>query len=151
MTENTILKGIGVLAIIILVIGGLWVLKIIFLPVKTVTTQVDSAGKIIDKTYDADNALYNYEWFKTQHEKIVANRQQIENTKTEVKEFKETYGNVTTWGYQTKQEYNRLNRIKLGLINQDKNLVAKYNARSEMANRKIFKDKLPLHVDKMIW
>lgn len=67
-------------------------------------------------------------------------------------EFKELYGtSANDWDWETKQEYNRLNTIKIGLINQDENLVAEYNARSKMANRAIFQNKLPLSVDKMLW
>jgi hypothetical protein len=151
-------KGIGVGLIVFLVILGIgllvvgaFALKVISIPVKTVTNQVDSAVDIVDKTYTADNAIYNYEWFKTQYEKIQANRNQIQNANNSLIEFKQTYGNTSSWDYETKQEYNRLNTIKLGLQNQDENLVAEYNARSKMANREIFKDKLPLYVDRILW
>ena len=62
---------ISVLVAIILIGGSLvfkfWLGPAIFFK------QVDSAHEIVDKTYDVDNALYNYEWFKTQHEKINRN------------------------------------------------------------------------------
>ena len=115
------------------------------------TTQIDTASGIIDKTYTPENAIYNYEWFKTQYEKIQANRQQTQNIIISLTEFKQLYGDVSTWDYSTKEEYNRLNTIKIGLQNMDQNLVAEYNARSKMANREIFKDKLPLNVDQMLW
>ena len=143
-----IIAAIIILALLF-VVG--YAIKAIFLPVRTVTDQIDSAGNVIDKTYNADNAIYNYEWFKTQYEKIQANREQINNTIEQIKEFKQTYGDVSTWDSSTKDEYNRLNTIKLGLINQDNNLVAEYNARSKMANRAIFENKLPLSVDKILW
>lgn len=134
-----------------LLIVGTYAVKAIFLPVKTVTNQIDSASDIIDKTYAADNAIYNYEWFKTQYEKIQANRDQIMIAKGSLDEFKATYGDVSTWDFSTKQEYSRLLAIKQGLQSQDKNLVAEYNARSKMANREIFKDKLPFYVDQILW
>ena len=133
-----------------LLVGGIYYLKYVLLPVKITTAQIDSAHGIIDKTYNADNAIYNYEWFKTQYEKIQANRNQIQNLKDSLISFKETYGNVTTWDYITKEEYNRLNIMYIGLQNQDETLVADYNARSKMANRNIFDDKLPMNVDKML-
>jgi hypothetical protein len=140
----------GIVAIVLLIGLGYWV-KYLLLPVKVMTSQIDSAGNIIDKTYDANNAIYNYEWFKTQYEKILANRLQVQNVITSINEFKQTYGNVSSWDFTTKEEYNRLNTIKVGLQNQENILVAEYNARSKMANRNIFMDKLPLSVDKMIW
>ena len=128
-----------------------WGLKAAFLPAKTVTAQIDSAGNIIDKTYDADSAIYNYEWFKTQYEDIQATERIINNTKDEMYIYKEMYGNTSTWDWQTKQDYNALQKVCLGQQNYYEDLVAEYNARSKMANREIFKDKLPLHVDKIIW
>ena len=151
------MKGqLGTLALILIIILAIIVLgygiKYIFFPVRIITNQIDSAGDIIDKTYTAENAIYNYEWFKTQYEKIEANRKQVQNVIDSIAEFKQTYGNeATSWDYETKQEYNRLNIIKVGLQNQDETLVAEYNARSKMANRAIFKDKLPLNVDRMLW
>ncbi|MEK6882316.1 MAG: hypothetical protein AABY22_22040, partial [Nanoarchaeota archaeon] len=50
--------------ILLLLIGAGYVIKYFLLPVKTVTSQIDAASDIIDKTYTADNAIYNYEWFK---------------------------------------------------------------------------------------
>lgn len=141
---------IAVVLLIVLVSSG-WVLKAALLPAKTVTTQIDSAGNIIDKTYDADNAIYNYEWFKTQYEDIQATERIIKNTKTEMDVYKELYGNVSDWDWQTKQDYNSLQKKYLGQQNYYEDLVAEYNARSNMANREIFKDKLPLHVDNVLW
>lgn len=148
MNKTEILKWIGIILVVCIL---LFAIKVVLLPVKTVTEQLDSAGNIIEKTYDSDNAIYNYEWFKTQFEKINANREQIKTIKQEVDDYKLMYGNVSTWDYQTKEEYSRLNSIKIGLINQDKNLVAEYNARSKMANRNIFNDKLPFYVDDLLW
>lgn len=139
-----------VLGLVVLVIAG-YGIKYFLLPVKVITTQIDTASGVIDKTYTAENAIYNYEWFKTQFEKIEANRKQVQNTINSIAEFKKTFGESSTWDYETKQEYNRLNTIKLGLQNQENNLVAEYNARSNMANREIFKDKLPLNVERMLW
>lgn len=141
---------VAVLLFTALVAGG-WMLKAALLPVKTVTTQIDSAGNIIDKTYDADNAIYNYEWFEQQYQDIQATERIIRNTKAEMDAYKELYGNTSSWDWQTKKDYSSLQGVYLGQQNYYEGLVAKYNARSEMANRNIFKDKLPLHADKVIW
>ena len=140
-----------VAAVFIAAIAGGWALKAALLPVKTVVTQIDSAGNIIDITYDAENAIYNYEWFKTQYEKISATERVIRNTRAEMDSYRELYEDPTAWDWQTRQDYNSLQRRSLGQQNYYEELVAMYNARSKMANREIFKDKLPLHVDKMIW
>ena len=131
-----IVATIGSVAIGYLVKAGM-----INLGVKQKMAEIDSADKIIDKTYDADNAIYNYEWFKTQHEKIIAAEKQIENTKFEMDSMKEMYGEPKDWDFQTKQSYQILQAQFLGQKNQYENLVADYNARSKMANRNIFQDK----------
>lgn len=113
--------------------------------------QVDSAHEIVDKTYDADNAIYNYEWFKTQYEKIGATERQIDNTYIEIEDYKLMFGDPINWDWQTKQDYSQLKTTFLGQKNHYESLVAEYNARSEMANRNIFVDKLPFDVDKKLW
>ena len=148
---KTVTTVIVAVVLLVAVISGGWALKAALLPAKTVTTQIDSAGNIIDRTYDADNAIYNYEWFKTQYEDIQATERIIGNTKTEMDAYKELYGNASDWDWQTKQDYNSLSGKYLGQQNYYEDLVAEYNARSKMANREIFKDKLPFHVDKVLW
>jgi len=113
--------------------------------------QVDSAHEIVDKTYDADNAIYNYEWFKTQYEKIQAAERQIDNTNMQLDDFQDMYGEPKEWDIATKQEYQRTKTVLLGQKNHYESLVADYNARSKMANRNIFQNKLPFNVDKKIW
>ena len=139
------------LVLFVALVAGGWALKAALLPAKTVVTQIDSAGNIIDLTYDAESAIYNYEWFKTQYEDIEATERIIRNTKAEMDAYKSMYGNTSAWDWQTRQDYNSLQGKCLGQQNFYEDLVADYNARSKMANREIFKDKLPLHVDKILW
>ena len=149
------IKTIGVISLIVVVfviigVAG-WGLKAALLPAKTVTTQIDSAEQIIEKTYDADNAIYNYEWFKQQEADIRATEQQIRNMKSALDEYKDMYGDPKDWDYQTKQDYNSQSTKYTGQKNYYNELVEDYNARSSMANRNVFQDKLPLHIDKIIW
>lgn len=141
---------VGILLFAAVIAGG-WMLKAALLPAKTVTAQIGSAGNIIDQTYDAENAIYNYEWFKTQYEDIGATERIIRNTKTEMDAYKEMYGDASAWDWQTKQDYNSLQGKYLGQQNFYEDLVAEYNARAKMANRNIFMDSLPLYVDKVLW
>ena len=147
--------GYVILAVLILVglIAGGYALKagMISLGITQQMSQIDSAGQIIDKTYNADNAIYNYEWFKSQFEKIKATELQIDNTKMELDDYKELYGNATNWDWQTKQDYNQLRTTYLGQKNHYETLVAKYNSRSKMSNRNIFIDKLPFNIQKKLW
>ena len=145
-------KAIVISVILVLaLVAGVWAFKAGMLPFLTVTSQIDIAGDIIDKTYDADNAIYNYEWFKQRYEDIQATETKISNTKKNMEEYRDLYGDASEWDWQTKQGYNSLNTVYLGQQNYYEEIVADYNARSKMANREIFKEKLPLHVDKMLW
>ena len=149
------LKGIGlvvviVVSIILLSVAG-WGLSAALLGPKTVTTQISSAGEVIEKTYDADNAIYNYEWFKQQEADIRATEKQVRNMRDSLTEYKDMYGEPKEWDYQTRQDYNSLNTKYVGQKNYYEELVEDYNARASMANREIFQDKLPLHVDKILW
>ena len=140
----------GVAGLIALFVLG-YAIKAVLVPVKVVTKQIDTAYDVVDKTITADNAIANYEWFKVQHEKIQATDRKIQLASAQVKEFKELYGIPTGWNFQVTEEYGRISAVRLGLRNQYENLVAEYNARSGMANRVIFKDKLPFNIDKKIW
>lgn len=139
-----------VIVALLLLIGIGWGLKAALLPAKTVTTQIDSAGDIIKKTYDAENAIYNYEWFKQQHQDIEAQLKIISATGKSLDSYS-MYGDPVDWDWQTKQDYNSLNSKYLGQQVYYETLVADYNARASMANRNIFVDGLPLNVEKILW
>ena len=98
-------------------------------------------SKIIENTVNADNVIYNYEWFHNTYEDIQATDVKIANAEKAVKQFKTDAGERTNWDFSDKEEYSRLNSVLLGLQNYRVSIVAKYNARSKMVNRKIFKGK----------
>lgn len=144
-------KIIVIIFALLLLTPVMYGLKVLFFPVKVITTQIDSGYDIIDKTYDAENAIYNYEWFKNMYEKIQATERQIGNTYMEMDAFKLDYGNTSIWDWQTKQDYSQLRTTYLGQKNYYETIVADYNAKSKMANKNIFKDSLPFNVDKRLW
>jgi hypothetical protein len=150
MNKKGMTGGLIAIIVIIVIIAFSLVFKF-WLGPSIFFAQVDSAHEIIDKTYAAENAIYNYEWFKTQHEKIIAKEKQIDNTEFEIKEFKEMYGDPTKWDWQTRQDYQHLKTVSMGMKNFYEDLVSEYQARSKMANRNIFEDGLPFDVDKKIW
>jgi len=131
--------------IFLLVMIWLFLLKIVMFPVDTATKLIDTAYWIQEKTLNADNAIYNYEWFKQKYEDIQAAKKQIDNTTAQVTEFK---ASSKTMDMFDKQELSRLNSVVLGLQNHYETLVADYNARSKMANRNIFANGLlPNYID----
>jgi len=131
--------------IFLLVMIWLFLLKIVMFPVDTATKLIDTAYWIQEKTLNADNAIYNDEWFKQKYEDIQAAKKQIDNTTAQVTEFK---ASSKTMDMFDKQELSRLNSVVLGLQNHYETLVADYNARSKMANRNIFANGLlPNYID----
>jgi hypothetical protein len=97
------------------------------------------AGRVVNKTIDADNVIYNYEWFKQRHEDIEAIDAKIVDSDAMVATFKEEAGARADWHREDREEYARLSAVTLGLKQQRADLAAEYNARSRMANRAIFK------------
>ena len=131
---------IGVVAIVI-VIGT--VLRIAFLPMRAVDRGLGTAEGIIDETLNADNALYNYEWFKQTHEDIKAIEAKISIAMQSVDGYEASLPeDHLLWSFEMSTEWNRLRAVEQGLRSQYEQVVANYNARSEMANRAIFKDGL---------
>ncbi|QIG69791.1 hypothetical protein EVB81_222 [Rhizobium phage RHph_I46] len=118
---------------IFLLAGGMMITKIFLSPVA-----------VVSKTFDADNIIYNYEWFKRQYNDIIAFNQKIDIAQSQISRFEESAGPRTNWTFEDKQEANRLNSVVLGLRNQRESMIAEYNAKSSMVNRSIFKtDDLP--------
>ena len=99
----------------------------------------NQAKRVFDKTIDADNVIYNYEWFKQQHEDVQAIDVKILDADSNLTSFKEELGDRTDWHREDREEVSRLNAVCLGLKNQRADMVSEYNARSRMANRSIFK------------
>lgn len=115
--------------IAVVAIGGVvWVLGVMSQP-----------ARVISKTLDADNMINNYEWYKTQYNDFKAINQKIESAKAAVTQFKSELGPRKEWGYEDKTEAARLASIVTGLAYQKADIIAKYNARSQMANRTLFK------------
>lgn len=107
---------------------------VIFTPVKTVTD-------ITKKTLDADNLIYNYEWFKTQFSEIKAFRVKYKNAEEALTFYETSLKDLPRkeWSFDQNQRWNELSAQVLGLKNQCADMVATYNARSKMANRTLVK------------
>jgi len=140
------MKFIGIIAlffagIIILSVIGM-ALDIITIPWLKLGRQVQTERGVIDRTYNADNAIYNYEWFKNREQEIKAVHQQGVNAQATLTAFEKSAGGRAQWSFEDKSEHARLSTVVLGLRNHYESLVAEYNARSSQVNRAIFKDDL---------
>lgn len=104
-----------------------------------VTLPFRSAAAVAEKTFNADNMIYNYEWFKRQNEDVQAFDQKIAAAELAKKGFEAHAGDRSTWKFEDRQEWSRLNNVLLGLTSQRISMVAEYNAKVQMANRNIFR------------
>jgi hypothetical protein len=138
----------GSVAFAVLLIASSMALKTILLPVHAVDRGLDTAHGIIDKTLTADNAIYNYEWFKQQKEDIIAVSNKIRIAEHAEVDFAMTAGSHDKWTFEDKNEDARLRAIVQGLESQLEDMQAQYNARAQMANRNIFDDgKIPAFIE----
>lgn len=145
------MKYVGiVLGVIILyfvlgyTLAGLGILE---LPLFRLHSQIHMNRDVIQKTYNADNAIYNYEWFKERYEAIQAIDNKIKNAEIAKQDFETSAGDRSQWTFEDKTEDARLSTVVLGLKQQREDLIAEYNARAKMANRNIFQDRLPLFIN----
>lgn len=124
-------------------------LPIIFIALSTLLTGCllshtlkrtkETAYGVIDKTMNADNAIYNYEWFKQQYNDYLAIQKKIEEAQNAVINFEFSAGERSTWTFEDKTEHSRLNSIVDGLKYQLQDIISEYNAKSKMVNRAILK------------
>lgn len=133
-----------VISIIVAIFVGFWLLGMVFgiisLPFHAASNTVQMGHDVIDKTLNADNAIYNYEWFKQQKQDIETSKTQYQNAIQSYDSFVKDAGDRGKWTFEDKQESARLRSIVLGLQNQITERVNDYNARASMANRDIFRD-----------
>ncbi|WP_146200180.1 hypothetical protein [Ochrobactrum soli] len=128
------LFGIGLSAIVI--VAGL---SVAGWAVSFVLNPIHQAGRIVEKTIDADNVIANYEWFKRQYHDVLAIDQKLIAAESGRAGFEKSAGDRASWRFEDRQEWNRLNAIAIGLRSQRASMVAEYNARTQMANRDLFR------------
>jgi hypothetical protein len=147
------MKTAGIIALAILgvitftVVGyGLGVVIGIFsLPFAKLSSQIQANHDIQDKTYNADNILYNYHWFQETAGQLNAYQQNLTVAQQAVTDFKtNAKGDMSTWSYAETTEYARLNSVAQGIAQEYNSLANEYNAKAGEADRGIFKDGLPL-------
>ena len=127
-------RGMSTFGLICIVVGVLvlgWLVHLVVYP-------AEQATKIVEKTLDADNVIYNYEYFKQAYQDIKAMDLKIATAQSAVEEFNKSAGPREKWDFRDKEESSRLNSNLVGAKNIRNDMVATYNARSKMVNRSIF-------------
>lgn len=138
--------GISVLVLVgLLVLGALGTaFNLITIPWLKFGSQVQMNRDIVTKTYNADNALYNYHWFQERLQDIKAAEVQIQNAIDTKASFEASAGPRKDWTFEDKTEDARLGTVVLGIKNNYQSIVAEYNAHAAEADRNIFSQELPL-------
>lgn len=111
------------------------------------TSLLSQPARIVQQTFDANNVINNYEWFKQQHNDILAMDVKIANAENQKAIWLESAPPRDQWATQDRQMFNQLSSITLGLANQRAAMVSTYNSRAEMANRSIFMQGVPSHIE----
>lgn len=118
------------------VVGGL---VVVGGGVGLLTLPFRAATGVAERTMNPDNVIANYEWFKRQVQDVRAMDEKIGVASVTLEAFEKSAGPRDAWKFDDRQEWGRLNSVLLGLRNQRASMVAEYNARSQMANRTLFK------------
>lgn len=139
---------VGIALLIIVGVVGMAALgsamNLITIPWLRFDSKVNMERGIVTKTYNPDNALYNYHWFKERAGAIEAATSQIIIADNAVATFKKEAGDREKWTFEDKTESARLSAVAQGLRSQKESLVKEYNARMKEADRSIFAEELPL-------
>ena len=144
---KVLLVIVGIVGIVGVVAGGM-LLRVVMFPVNTATKLIDTAYDAQDKVLNADNAIYNYEWFKQKYQDIEASKRQLVNSKEASVAFRASAGDRKDWTFEDKSEDARLLSVVLGQENYLESQIGDYNARASMATRNIFEDSvLPNYID----
>jgi hypothetical protein len=120
--------GIGLLVLVGVSFAVLGIKAVLF-PVNVAHTAVNSAGVVVEKTLNADNVLNNYEWFFDTNASITSRQGQIAGHVMLVKEEVDA------------KERSRLNMELAAMRQSCRDMVTKYNANSEKANKSLFKSR----------
>ena len=129
----------GPMAVVWRVIGCVVLVSVVLGLIGFFLNPFRQAGRIIDKTIDADNVILNYEWFKQRNQDVMALDAKIDGAQHVIDNFATQAGPRKDWKRDDREEYARLSSIHQGLMQQRNDLAAEYNARTQMQNRSLFK------------
>ncbi len=108
---------------------------------RPVLYPVEQAGVVAEQTLNADNVIYNYEWFHTRYAEWQTAGTNAEAKGQELQRFLALAGPANTWSLGVQREISQL-RIELsGLQAQRVSIANEYNSHVAMANRDLFRSR----------
>lgn len=152
---ETFFKAIGFVAVFTGTVAVVWVMGVmsglIQIPMHTITNTVQTTHDVTDKVINADQALYNYEWFKDQEESIKKVRIQEEQAKQAITDFKaDLPRDRQDWDDSDKDKLAYLEANKMGFTYELDSEIADWNSNSSKVNRNIWKNNLPMTINRTI-
>lgn len=115
--------------------------KFVLFPFFVVDKASETAHGVVEKTLNADNALFNYENFKDLYNGAKQQVMNIQSTEASIQTLKDTYGEPSTWTKDIRYDYTFLNQSLEGYKQQYQRTVSDYNSDASKLNRNLFKDK----------
>lgn len=94
---------------------------------------------VINRTVRPENIIANYEWFRQQYRDIESFGSRIELAKNARDGFMRDVGPRAEWSAEDRYRYAQLNDNLTGLQAQRARMIETYNARTQMANRNLFR------------
>ena len=151
MTDGIRITLATLAAIVFLTAAG-FVLKLALFPVAVAETSIDMAYDVVSDTLTAENAIYNYEWFKQQEADI---RRCVGNEAIAQEEY-DTYAAMLpydslSWSKFQSQEEASLRNSLSALKKITNKAIEDYNAKASMVNRNIFNDNLPSNITRAFY
>jgi len=117
-------------------------LGIITLPGHVASNSVQTVHDVVDKTINADNALFNYEEFFNKYEGAKMQAINIKNTEKAIQILKDIYGSdAIKWPKDVRGDYSNLQQNIEGYKMMYQKITQEYNADSQKFNRNLFKSK----------
>lgn len=118
------------------------ILKVVLLPSYVANKAVDTGYGIVDKTLNADNALFNYEQFYDLYQGAKQQTINIKNCQTQIDNIKKIYGEDSSkWTKDIRNELAFQQQTLEGFQMQYQKIVSEYNSNSQKLNRNLFKAK----------
>jgi hypothetical protein len=141
---------LGLLILSTLIVGS-YLLYLVLIPVHKIDNSIQTTHGVIDKVVNSDSALTNYEWFKQQEADIQRTETQYEEAKKAAQNLKnELPKDRLKWDDSDKAEYDRLQATATGLDIGLESMKKDYDARSAMASRNLYKNHLPMTINKTV-
>ena len=140
-SRAVIAKTVGIFLAVVLGVGVLGVLvRFALLPIFLANRAVSTAQGVVSKTVNSTNVLYQYDWFYHQYQDYKAILAKIRNAQAAEKAYVGTLpASRSKWTYVEQQQVVQFQTVYTGLKYQADDIAAKYNAKSQTLNTRLFK------------